>query len=506
MVKQDHIINGEVTGPIAGQYIDVIDPVTGDIAGQSAAGDAADVANAVAAAKAAFPGWKSTTTAQRSDTIASMALVLGMHREELIELEARCTGLPVSRLTAVDFAGVALAIQTFAEKLESYDLVDFPPVRALPEAYDIKVVKQPLGVCGLIVPWNCPLFIALNKIIPAVAAGNTVVVKPAEAASLAVVRAIELLQVLFPPGVINVVTGLGSAAGAALVAHPDVAKISFTGSARTGRSVQQVAVETMKRVTLELGGKGPGIALTDAPVELTACGAMYGFLMGAGQICISGTRLFLHDSIHDAVVARMVELAGHLKPGSPFDPATTYGPMVFKEHYQRVLGYIESGLAEGATLACGGARMELEEFPDGLFIQPTIFTDVTPEMKIYQEEIFGPVLCVTRYTDLEEALAMANDTCYGLSAGIWTADPLAAQSIARRIDAGTIWINDWHVLSHDLSFGGVKGSGYGRELGLASMEAYMETRNYITSFETDPAAKPFQALLFGDALNKTEAH
>ena len=318
---QTHVINGELVAPLSDQYIDIINPSTGEMAGRGADGDAADVDIAVAAAKQAFTTWKETSTSERAAIISRMGLVLGANLEELVALEASCTGLSTARLMSFDIPGVMQFFQTFAENLEDYAFVEYPPVRTIPEAYDVKIVKQPLGVCGLIPAWNGPLFLAFVKLLPAIAAGNTVVIKPAETASLAVVRAVELLQDVVPPGVINVVTGYGHTAGAALAAHPDVAKISFTGSTRTGSLIQKMAADTMKRVTLELGGKGPGIALPDAPVELTARGATVAFLLGSGQICVSGTRLFLHDSIHDEVVARMVELAGALRGGQPFDAA-----------------------------------------------------------------------------------------------------------------------------------------------------------------------------------------
>lgn len=494
---QTHVINGESLAARSGRLLDMINPSTGELAGRSAAGGAEDIDLAVQAAKQAFVTWKATSTGERARVIARMALVLGANMEELLALEASCTGLSVRRLMSFDIPGVMLFIQTFSENLEDYPLVQYPPVRTLPEAHDVKIVKQPLGVCGLILAWNGPLFLAFVKMIPAIAAGNTVVLKPAESASLAVVRAAELLQDIVPPGVINVVTGAGHEAGAALAAHPDVAKISFTGSTATGRLIQKTAAETLKRVTLELGGKGPGIVLPDAPIELTAKGATMAFLLGSGQICVSGTRLFVHDSIHDQLVERMVELARALKGGSPFDVKTTLGPMAFKAHYDRVLDYLRIGTGEGATLACGGQAMTVPGFENGLFVEPTIFTDVTPNMRIYQEEIFGPVLSVIRYSDVEEALAMANDSCYGLSAGIWTGDPIAAQGIAHRLEAGTVWINDWHALTGDMSFGGTKQSGYGREINMASMEAYLETKNYMTSFEADPDAKPVFGLVHG---------
>ncbi len=492
---QTHVINGELAAPVSDQYIDLINPSTGEMAGRGADGDAADVDIAVAAAKQAFTTWKETSTSERAAIISRMGLVLGANLEELVALEASCTGLSAARLMSFDIPGVMQFFQTFAENLEDYAFVEYPPVRTIPEAYDVKIVKQPLGVCGLIPAWNGPLFLSFVKALPAIAPGNTVVINPAETASLAVVRAVELLQDVVPPGVINVVTGYGHTAGAALASHPDVAKISFTGSTRTGSLIQKMAADSMKRVTLELGGKGPGIVLPDAPVELAARGATVAFLLGSGQICVSGTRLFLHDSIHDEVVARMVELAGALRGGSPFDPQTTLGPMAYKAHYERVLGYMELGQSEGATLACGGGPLDVPGFEQGLFVQPTIFTDVTPDMRIYQEEIFGPVLSVIRYSDVEEAIALANDSCYGLSAGIWTGDPIAAQALAHRLEAGTVWINDWHAITGDMSFGGTKQSGYGREINIASMDSYLETKNYLTSFETDPTAKPIFGLV-----------
>merc|ERR1711974_505017 len=299
--------------PASGQYIDLVDPVSGQVIGRAASGSAADVDQAVAAAAEAFKTWKLTSVSERANIIARMTLVLAANMEELLALEASCTGLAVTRLQGFDIPAVMQFIQIFAEGLESYPFVEYPPVRPMPEALDVKVVKQPLGVCGLITAWNGPLFLAFLKMLPAIAAGNTVIIKPAETASLAVVRAMELMQDLLPPGVVNVVTGYGQDVGAALSSHPGVAKISFTGSGRTGTMIQKAAAETMKRVTLELGGKGPGIVLPDAPIELTARGATFGFLLGSGQICISGPRLFVHESIHDELVARMVELVGNEK-------------------------------------------------------------------------------------------------------------------------------------------------------------------------------------------------
>lgn len=496
---QGHVINGDVVEPASGTYIDVINPVTGDVMGKTAAGNAKDMDRAVAAAKAAFPAWRDTPASDRAAAIARVAMVLGANLQELVQLECSCTGILATRMAAFDLPGLMQLITNFAENLEDYPFVEYPPVRPLPEAHDVKILKQPLGVCGLISPWNGPLFTTLVKMLPAIAAGNTVVVKPAETASLGVVRFIEKLQAVLPPGVVNVVTGYGHEAGAALVAHPDVAKISFTGSGQTGSLIQKVAADSMKRVTLELGGKGANIVMPDAPLELAARGSTFAFLFHSGQVCISGTRLFVHESIHDQLLERMVELAAVLQAGSQFDPATTLAPMAFKGHFDRVMGYIESAKEQGATLACGGEPMTVPEYPNSLFIQPTIFTDVTPEMRIYREEIFGPVLSVIKYTDIHEAIRLANDSCYGLSAGVWSGDPIAAQSVARQLEAGLVWVNDWHAVTGDASFGGVKQSGYGREINLASMESYLETRTYMTSFETSPDVKALQMLLHRNA-------
>lgn len=495
ILMQGHVINGKSQEPTSKSYIDVIDPSSGEVIAKTAAGSSADVDKAVAAAKAAFPAWQATPASERATLLARMALVIGANLEELVGLECRCTGVLANRMAAYDVPAIMQIITTFSENLESYPFIEYPPIRPLPEAHDVKIVKQALGVCGLITPWNAPLFVTFLKLIPALAAGNTLVIKPPESSSLAVVRVIELLQSVFPAGVVNLVTGYGHEAGAALVAHPDVAKISFTGSTNTGRMIQKSAADTMKRVTLELGGKGAAIVLPGAPLEMTARGASFAFLLHSGQVCISGTRLFVHESMHDQLIERMVELLAELKPGSQFDPQTNLAPMAFRAHYDRVLGFIESAKEQGATLVCGGGPIHLSDAPESLFIAPTIFTDVREDMRIYNEEIFGPVLSVIKYTDLDSAIAMANDSQYGLSAGVWGADPVAAQAVARRLEAGTVWVNDWHAITGDASFGGTKQSGYGREINLASIESYLETKTYITSFETDPAAKALQGLV-----------
>ena len=478
---QGHVINGEHKAQQSSAYIDVINPANGEIVAQTTAGTAEEVDKAVAAAKAAFPGWRSTPASERAALIARIALVLGANLEELIELECSCTGILASRMASFDVPALMQIIQTFAENLEDYPFVEYPPVRTLPEAHDVKVFKEPLGVCGLISPWNAPLFVTFVKMIPALAAGNTVVIKPSESSSVAIVRVAELLQSILPPGVVNVVTGYGHEAGAALVAHPDVAKISFTGSTNTGRMIQRTAADTMKRVTLELGGKGAGIALPDAPIELTARGATFAFLFHAGQVCISGTRLFIHESIHDQVVARMVHLAEALKPGGQFDPQTTLAPMAFKAHYDRVMGYIDSAKEQGATLVCGGEPMVVPGAPESLFIQPTIFTDVTDHMTIAREEIFGPVMSVLDFDTEEEVMARANDTEFGLAAGVFTNDLTRAHRIVAGFEAGTCYINTYNLAPVEAPFGGSKMSGVGRENSKLAINHFSEMKTVYVS-------------------------
>lgn len=499
MITQPLLYGGARHEPADGRYRDIVNPSTGQIIGQAARASAADVDAAVQAAKAAFhdPAWRNLSASQRADVLLGVVHALMANIQELVSLEANSTGLSAARLSSLDIAiGVQVALN-YAHNLPDYPFIEYPPVRSIPEAYHVKVVKEPLGVCAMIPAWNAPLLLFLFKTLPALAAGNTVVVKPAENTSFATFRLVELMQAFLPAGVVNIVTGDGAKVGDALTAHPDVAKVSFTGSGTVGRRVQQRAAETFKRVTLELGGKGPSIVLPDADLDLTARGISFGYLLGAGQACISGTRLLVPEALHDALVERLVVLAQSLKAGDPFDPATTLGPMGSAAHLQRVLGYIEAGQAAGATLVCGGKQLQVPGFEGGFFVEPTIFTDVTNDMQIAREEIFGPVLSIIKYRDLEDAIAIANDTCYGLSAGVWSADPVKAYAVASRLQAGTVWINDWHILTIDAPFGGYKQSGYGKEVSLGAIDSYLQSKSVIASFERKPEAKALHSFVLG---------
>jgi aldehyde dehydrogenase (NAD+) len=321
------------------------------------------------------------------------------------------------------------------------------------------------------------------------------VVKPAENTPTSTVRLVELLNQVLPKGVLNVVSGPGSVVGEALTLHPDVDKVSFTGSTNMGRRVQQNAALTMKRVTLELGGKGPGIVLPDADLERVAYGALWGVYLNAGQACESGTRLLVHESIYEDLLQRLKTLSERVVLGNPMDPATGMGPMSSESHFHKVLQYIDSAKAEGARIVTGGKRADVEGCEGGFFVEPTVIADVTNAMKVAREEIFGPVLSVIKYSDLDDAVAMANDSDYGLSAGVWTEDLVQAQTIARELQAGSVWINDWHMMRGDAAFGGFKQSGYGREFGKYSLSSYVETKSVSTSFERNPAAKKLHRIV-----------
>lgn len=494
---QSLLINGVAREPESGSYRDIVNPATGEVIGQAANATIGDVDAAVAAAKAAFPGWSRTPVALRAQVLLGLAGVLGQHLQELATLDALTSGSSMARLMQFDLmAGLQIALG-FAQKLETYPFTTVPPVRPIPEAWHVRIVKEALGVCALIPAWNAPLLLALLKLIPALAAGNTVVIKPAENTSFGTHRLAELLQAILPPGVVNVVTGDGALVGGRLTEHPDVAKISFTGSCRVGKEIEARAAGTLKKVTLELGGKGPAIVLPGADLDLAARGITYGYLLHAGQVCISGTRVIVHSSIHDALVEKLVALAETVTPGNPLDPATTLTPMASAAHCARVLSYIEAGRREGAILTCGGERLAVPGLGGGHFIAPTIFTGVTNDMTIAREEIFGPVLSVMRYDDIEDAIATANATTYGLSAGIWTGDPVAANGLASRLKAGLVWVNEWHAVTPDTPFGGLRESGHGKEISLEAIEGYLDTKSVITSFERHPANKPLQRLVLG---------
>jgi aldehyde dehydrogenase (NAD+) len=414
---------------------------------------------------------------------------------ELIELEITCSGATITRASNLDIPAVADLWMNLAEAVKTYPFVESLSPRPLPEQVHTQVWKEPVGVCGLITAWNFPLLLFSWKVGPALAAGNTIVIKPAETTPTSSLRLVELLQEVLPPGVLNIVNGDGPIVGEAISLHPDIDKVSFTGSTRIGRVVQTNCATTMKRCTLELGGKGPGIVMPDADLDMVAQGALWAVYMNAGQACESGTRLLVHEDVYDELLEKLAAKSASVVVGNPADPATGVGPMSTETHFHKVMGYIESGVAEGARLICGGKPAEVAGCEGGFYIEPTVLADVSNDMAVAREEIFGPVLCVIKYATTDEAIAIANDNDYGLSAGVWSTDLVAAQQIARELRAGSVWVNDWHMMRTDAPFGGYKQSGYGRELGRYSIDSYVETKTVSTSFERSPAKKGMQRIV-----------
>ena len=408
-----------------------------------------------------------------------LADLVGQHAELLATIEALDNGKPYAAALAENVPEVQNVLRYYAGFADKNfgQVIDVGPGKM---AYTI---KEPLGVCGQIIPWNYPLDMAAWKLGPALSCGNTVVLKPAEQTPLSLLYFAQLIRDAgFPPGVVNIVNGTGHGAGAALVRHEDVDKIAFTGSTATGRGVMKMAAGTLKNVTLETGGKSPLLIFEDADVELAASWAHIGSMSNQGQICSATSRILVHESVHDKFVASLVQTVKRVSVvRDPFDPATFQGPQVTRAQYERVLGYIKSGREEGATVACGGEPLGGPVMSGGgrkgFFVAPTVFTNVTTTMRIYREEIFGPCVAIVSFRTEDEALAMANDTTYGLGAAVFTRDMARAHRVARHIEAGMVWINSSNDSDYRVPFGGVKQSGIGRELGEAGLAAYSNVKS-----------------------------
>jgi acyl-CoA reductase-like NAD-dependent aldehyde dehydrogenase len=467
------LIDGEWTDAASGETFDSVYPGNGQVVAKVAAGGREDVDRAVAAARRAFEGgeYRKMNGADRGMLLWRIADLMEKNIEELAELETIDNGKPLIESLKVDlpqsiacfryYAG--WAGKTVGETIE-------PHARANAFAYTL---REPVGVCGQIIPWNFPIQMAAWKIAPAIACGNTVVIKPAEQTSVSILRLGELmLEAGMPKGVVNIVTGLGESAGAALVDHPDVDKIAFTGSVEVGKMIMRNAAGTLKKVTLELGGKSPNIVFADSNLELAAKVALSGIFFNQGQMCTAGSRILIEASAREKFMEVLAGRAAKMVVGDPLDPKTRMGSLVSEEQMNRVLGYIEKGKAEGADLVAGGARVGEK----GFFVTPTVFDNVRNEMAIAQEEIFGPVASVITFNDAEEALKIANDSRYGLASAVWTTDLKKALTFARGIKAGTVWVNTYNMTDNALPFGGYKESGFGRELGAAALDAYTHTK------------------------------
>ncbi|MGV3527170.1 MAG: betaine-aldehyde dehydrogenase [Candidatus Sericytochromatia bacterium] len=475
------LINGEEVAARSGEHFETINPATGQVIAKVAQAGDEDVDAAVQAAHQAHVNgvWANKPAAERSYILNRVADLMQENLSGLAALETEDNGKPINESTFIDLPMAIDCIRYYAAAARMIGGQAIPVPGAL-----TYTLKEPVGVCAQIIPWNFPLLMAAWKLGPALAAGNTVVLKPAEQTPLTALRLGEIfLQAGVPEGVVNVLTGDGRT-GEALTKHPLVDKIAFTGSTEVGKKIMAAAAPTLKRVTLELGGKAPNVVFADADLDQAVNGALFAIYFNQGQICTAGARLFVQDSVYDAFMEKFLSRIGSLRVGDPTQNTTQVGAIVSQEQFDKVSSYIELGQQEGATLAFGGKllRDELK----GLFIQPTVFTDVHNHMRIAQEEIFGPVLSVIRFKDDDDAARMVNDIPYGLVSAIWTQNVKRAHNFARRIQAGYVWINTYNVLPIEAPFGGYKQSGIGREMGFGALDAYTETKNVYVELN-DPA-------------------
>jgi aldehyde dehydrogenase (NAD+) len=468
--QQNLLIDGMRVPALSGRTFETVNPATGKVLAHVAEADAADVDRAVRSARAAFEGpWGHMRAADRGRLLLAFADAIRRAQDELVELESLDSGKPVSAIRRQDLPAV---LDTLAYYAGFADKINGQVVPARTDALTY-TVREPLGVVGAIVPWNFPLMIGMWKIAPALACGCTVVLKPAEITPLTALRLGELaIEAGLPPGVLNVVPGFGRIAGQALVDHPDVDKVTFTGSPGVGREILRGAAGNLKRVTLELGGKSANIIFPDADIDAAVKAAGSGIFFNSGQVCSAGSRILAHESVYDQVVERLAARAAATRIGDPLRTGTAMGPVVSEVQMKRILDYIDIGVKEGARLVTGGAR----HGETGFFVSPTVFADVEPGMRIAQEEIFGPVAAVIRFSDEDEALRIANGTKYSLAAGVWSADIGRVHRFARRLKAGTVWVNTYGPTDVRLPWGGSRDSGFGREHGDAAIENFTEAK------------------------------
>ncbi len=482
-------IAGKPRDPVGGEWFESYNPYTGKPWALIPRGSAADVDGAVEAAHRAFTTgeWPKITASARGALMRRLGDLVAREGERLARIEVRDNGKLIAEMGAqlkylpqwyYYFGGLADKIEGSVIPIDKPDMLNYTR-------------HEPFGVVAAIVPWNSPLLLATWKIAPALAAGNTVVIKPSEHTSASTIEFAALFEKAgFPPGVVNVVTGFGSEVGEPLVAHPKVAKVAFTGGEAGGRKVYEAAARGLKPVTLELGGKSPNIVFDDADLDAAVMGAVSGIFAATGQTCIAGSRLLVQDTIHDAFMERLIALASSARMGDPASIETQVGPVTTRPQYEKILDYIGIAKGEGAVCALGGGPSARPECGDGWFVEPTIFTGVSNDMRIAQEEVFGPVLSVIPFADEDQAVDIANDIVYGLAAGVWTTSIKRAIGISERLRAGTVWVNTYRAVSYMSPFGGYKRSGLGRENGREAIREYLQTKSVWIS-TSDEAPNPF---------------
>jgi aldehyde dehydrogenase (NAD+) len=468
-------INGEFVDALSGKTFETRNPATGEVIAEIAEAQKEDVDLAVKAARAAFEDgspWRKMSPKDRSRVLYKLAELIRQNGEELAELETLDTGKPISESSRFDIPLSADCFEYYAgwpTKITGDTITPSSGGEAM-----VYTLREPIGVCGQIIPWNFPLQMLAWKVAPALACGNTVVVKPAEQSPLTALRFAELtLEAGIPAGVVNVITGFGPSTGAALVEHPDVDKIAFTGSVEVGKEIQRIASKTLKRVSLELGGKSPSLIFADSDIDTAAKYALGGIFFNQGEMCTACSRIFVEAAAYDEFISVVNSRAAKMVAGDPLNPKTRLGALISQQHLDRVLGYVDIARNEGASVTVGGERIGTR----GYFMKPTVLEGVTNNMRVAQEEIFGPVASVIRFENAEEAIREANNSQFGLAASIWTKDIKKAHNLARRVKAGTVWINTISTTDNSVPFGGFKASGHGRELGKAAIDLYTENKS-----------------------------